>query len=144
MLQAATRGVQNKQGGQIPADVGYPLLIVGRHFWRQAAACHNEFGRASHPAKFIEELCLIAKRQLRTRKHAPVLLAGAVFVDGETLPGTAADFDAVERNARIGEQIGKHIAGGTAGRKDRGNRRTERTCDACNVDATPPGSYRTP
>jgi hypothetical protein len=58
VLQAAARGVQNQAGAKTPADISNPLVKVGRYARRQAAACHDEFGRLRCQAQLVEALLL--------------------------------------------------------------------------------------
>ena len=84
--QATAGGVQDQQHAQLPADVGDPLVEVGRNARRQAAAGHHEFGWSRARPQLVEASCLFGEGQLRTGKHEPVLLTGCLLVDGEALP----------------------------------------------------------
>ena len=119
MSQASPGGVENQQRTALATDVGDPLIEVGRHPWRQAAARHHEVRGTCCDAKLFEALGLLGIGELRAREDESVLLAGPSLVHGEAFPGGVSHRDPLHRNPRVSNKIGHLIAGVAARRKER-------------------------
>src|SRR5215469_6591016 len=115
--QAATRGVQNKAGAQMPADVGNTLIEVRRYARRQTPAGHDELGRLCRQPQLVEASGLLCERQPWPGKDEAILLAGTGLVDSETLARRRRDRDVLKWHSGILEKRHNDVTGRPAGGK---------------------------
>ena len=115
--QAATRGVQNQAGAQLPADVGNTLMKVRRYARRQTPAGYDELGRLCRESQSVKTSGLFCERQSWPGKDEAILLAGTNLVDSETLARCRIDRDLLEMHSRIVEKRHDDITGRAAGGK---------------------------
>ena len=98
MSQSTPGRVENQQRTALATDVGDPLIEVGRHAGRQAAARHDEVRGSCCGAERIEALGLLGISEPWARQHEPVLLPGTALVHGEAFPGGVSHGDPLHRN----------------------------------------------